>query len=164
MGIQSSYYFYTLIKGSVKAFLHTFDWNLKHLRLRDSQLLFNANYLKFSVKMQVGDLHFGCPLINRVIYYVMNVVKWLACNSSLLKCQPSHKLWSWSLDVNNLIKETVCNVQTRICLWKNTHNQTNEIIEQIDLSKIIPIVSFMVIWFQIVCATTSNHDLRMHRY
>ena len=46
---------------------------------------------------------------------------------------------------NQFDKRKVCDVQTRICLWKNTHNQTNEIIKQIDLSKIIPIVSFMVI-------------------
>ena len=42
---------------------------------------------------------------------------------------------------NKFDKRAVCNEQIRICFWKNTYDQADEIFDQLHLSKIIPSVS-----------------------
>lgn len=65
------------------------------------------------------------------------------------KCQPLHKLRSWSLDDINLVKNSVQSTEQNTFL-KKSHDQFGEIIDKLYLSKRIPDVSFNIISCKII--------------
>ena len=115
--------------------LKFYDLNLKYLRL-DNYSLVDTYYCiyKFLDIVSVGNLIERYSLSNGVFQWrhesghmtFPEVNFW--CVTSYLKCQPSHKLWSWSLDVMNLVKKTktVCSLMitmfVKIVTWPSWRN------------------------------------------
>lgn len=110
---------------SIKIFTLAFHvpqiWNICSCTTRSYSFILFINFLRVSA----GNLHWRYPSINRSTSDVMNVDTWLfvkilsAVWPSSLKCQHPQKLYSWILQLINLIKGLCTNYRPEFAFRKS---------------------------------------------
>ena len=129
-------------------YLHSIIQSLKHLRMRNSWLLFNTCY-KHPVMTSVGKLHWGNSLINGVYQVTRKVFAWLQKIISgvqlITKIWTSTQATSWNLEVINFLK-THCLVYRPEHDFRKSRDQIDKVIHELYLWKDIPNVTINLIY------------------